>query len=99
SSTNSLLESNQQMQTKVETYAEDNQLNTSNEYAESNTNNQDKMCGYNVCILDVKISNNLDDTMVRRDHDHAQVATSSIMRANDSTSADIDTGNSTQFRE
>ncbi|KAL3875654.1 hypothetical protein ACJMK2_033584, partial [Sinanodonta woodiana] len=54
--------SDQQMQKKEETYAKDDQLNTSNEHVESSTNIQDKMCGHSISVQDVKISNNLHDT-------------------------------------
>ncbi|KAK3584429.1 hypothetical protein CHS0354_017709 [Potamilus streckersoni] len=80
---NSFLGSDRQ----AETCAKDEQLN--NEYAESS---HDRRQGHNVSIKDVKISNNLCDTEVRRDHGHAEVATTSLMRANDSTMADIDIG-------
>ncbi|KAL3877058.1 hypothetical protein ACJMK2_034813, partial [Sinanodonta woodiana] len=96
-STNSFLESDQQMEKQVETYAKDDQLNT--EYEESGTHIQYKRCGHNSSIQDVKISNILHDTKVRRKRDHAQVATTSATIANANTSADIDAGESTSFRE
>ncbi|KAL3877079.1 hypothetical protein ACJMK2_034834 [Sinanodonta woodiana] len=97
SSTNSFLGSDRQMEKQIETYAKDDQLNT--EYEESGTRIKDKRCGYNSSIQDVKISNILHDPKVRRERDHAQVATSSTTRANANTSANIDAGDPTNFRE
>ncbi|KAL3883202.1 hypothetical protein ACJMK2_029492, partial [Sinanodonta woodiana] len=89
--------SDRQMEKQVETYAKHVQLN--NKYAKSSTNIQDKWCGPNNRIRDVKLSNNLRDSKDRRDHDHAQAATSSATRVNASTSVDKDAGHSLRFSE
>ncbi|KAK3581721.1 hypothetical protein CHS0354_023408 [Potamilus streckersoni] len=92
SSKNPFLQADRQMQKLVEKYAKDGQ--PVNDFLESSKNIKEKRSGSDASLEDVKITNILRESEVRKDPDHTEVATTSPLISAAGSSIDRDTGES-----
>ncbi|KAL3883250.1 hypothetical protein ACJMK2_029533 [Sinanodonta woodiana] len=97
SSKNPFLQADRQMQKLVEKYAKDGQ--PIKDFAEYSNNIPNNRSSGDVSIEDVKISNILHESEIRKDLDHIEVAATSLLITTASSSIDKDTGESKIPRE